>query len=137
MSATPDVSPDRHRWRFRAHRVTQLLVDLRSFRFQTWTLQASTEVRLAAPFTLRLADGTEYQIDPEEPERLAPVLTLLDRTLESLTATRAGELMLAFSDGSTLRCAAGPGRRAWEVQGGGALEGLAYRGGGAKAPWEE
>ncbi len=136
MSADVSETPNEHRWTLSGHRITQLSIDLSSFRLLTWTLAASAEVRLAVPFTFREPDAIERAIDPEEPEQLSPLLSLLGRTLDSLVATRTGELMLAFGDGSSLRV--GPHARveAWEVQGGGALEGMSYRcepGGGI--PW--
>jgi hypothetical protein len=136
MSAEVSETPNEHRWILSGHRITQLSLDLTSFRFLTWTLDASAEVRLAVPFTFREPDGIEHAIDPQEPEQLSPALSLLGRNIELLVATRRGELMVAFGDGSSLRAGAHPRIDAWEVQGGGALEGMAYRctpGGGV--PW--
>jgi hypothetical protein len=127
MSATLDELPDRHVWTFHDHRVTQLAAELGSCRLLTWTLQASTEIRLGADFTLRQADGVERTVDPDEPEQFAPLLTLVGRALESLTVLRRGELIAAFSDGTIVTAGAHPRREAWSIQGGGGLEGLAYR----------
>ena len=136
MSAEVAETPNEHRWKLKGHRITQLALDLESFRLLTWTLDASAEVRLAAPFTFSEPDAIERTIDPEEPEQLSPLLSLLGRTIDLLVATRHGELMLTFGDGSSLRALPHPRSEAWEVQGGGALEGMSYRcepGGGA--PW--
>ena len=136
MSAEVSLSPDEHRWLLAGHRVTQLAVDLTSFRFLTWTLEASAEIRLAVPFTFVEPDGVKRRLDPDEPEQLAPLLSLLGRSIELLVVTRLGRLELGFGDGSSLECAPHPRTDAWEVQGGGALEGMAYRcapGGGP--PW--
>jgi Family of unknown function (DUF6188) len=136
MTATLDERPDRHVWTLHDHRVTQLAVELGAVRLATWTLHASLDVRLGAPFTLRQADGIERRIDPDEPEQLAPLLTLVGRWLETFTATDAAELELTFSDGTVLGSRPHPRDEAWQVQGGGGLEGLAYvaRPGGG-APW--
>ena len=137
MSADITETPNEHRWRLGGHRITQLSIDLTSFRLLTWTLEASAEVRLAVPFTFREPDAIERIIDPHEPEQLSPLLSLLGRTMDLLIATRDGELSLAFGDGSSLRAVPHPRKEAWEVQGGGALEGMSYRcepGGGA--PWD-
>jgi len=133
---TLDAFPDRHVWTLEQHRVTHLTVELGACRLLTWTLEASAEVRLGAWFTLRQADGEERVVDPDEPEQLAPLLTLVGRWLETLTATATGELELAFSDGTVLIARPDPRYEAWQVQGGGALEGLSYleRPGGG-APW--
>ena len=136
MTARVSETPNEHRWTLEGHRITQLSLDLTSFRFLTWTLDASAEVRLASPFTFREPDGVERIIDPEEPEQVSPLLSLLGRNIDVLVATRQGELTLAFGDGSSLRALPHPRTDAWEVQGGGALEGMAYRcapGGGV--PW--
>ena len=136
MSVDVSETPNEHRWTLGGHRITQLSIDLSSFRLLTWTLAASAEVRLAVPFTFLEPDAIERTIDPDEPEQLSPLLSLLGRTVDTLVATRTGELMLAFGDGSSLRVQPHPRVEAWEVQGGGALEGMSYRcepGGGI--PW--
>ena len=136
MSAEVSLSPDEHRWVLSGHRVTQLAVDLTSFRFQTWTLEASAEIRLVVPFSFHEPDGMLRRLDPDEPEQLAPLLSLLGRAIEVLVVTRRGELRLTFGDGSSLESNPHPRVDAWEVQGGGALEGMAYRcGPGGGAPW--
>ncbi len=134
---TFDDYPDRHVWTLGNHRVTQLVVEPGATRLVTWTLQASVDVRIGARFALRHADGEARAIDPDEPEQLAPLLTLVGRALETMTVLRRGELVLTFSDGTIL--AAGPHRRyeAWHVQGGGELEGMAYRcEPGGRVPWD-
>jgi hypothetical protein len=134
MGATLIESPDEHHWVLLDHQVTQLVIDVGSFRIQTWSLEGSAEIRCSAPFTLRHGVGSARTIDPSETETLAPILALLRRRLESITITRDGELTVAFSGGSSLvvrgRGTAGGGRRGarWEVQGGGALEGMSYVG---------
>jgi hypothetical protein len=134
MGATLIESPDEHHWVLLDHQVTQLVVDAGSFRVQTWSLEGSAEIRCAVPFTLRQASGSERTIDPTATETLAPILALLRRRLESITVTRDGELTAAFSGGASIvvraRTSGGGGRRGagWEVQGGGALEGMSYSG---------
>jgi hypothetical protein len=136
MSATFEEHDDRHVWTLHDHRVTQLVVELGAARLVTWTLNASLDVRFGVPFVVRQADGEDRTADPDEPEQLAPLLTLVGRWMESLTATAGGELHLAFSDGTMLIARPDPRYEAWQVQGGGALEGLSYlvRPGGG-APW--
>jgi hypothetical protein len=140
MTATLDESPDRHRWTFDAHRITRLSVEPSALRIETWTLESSAEVRIAAPFRYREPDGATRTIDPAEPEQLAPLLALLQRRLESLEIARAGEITLRFGDGSELRCVPRKGDTgapwaAWELHGGGALEGIEYRGVTGEPPW--
>ena len=137
MTAEVVLSPDEHRWSLTGHRVTQLSVDLASVRFQTWTLQASAEVRLAAPFTLREPDGVERTIDPGEAEQVAPLLSLLGRAIDLVVVGRSGHLELVFGEGSVITAAPHPRVDAWELQGGGAFEGMAYRcGPGGGSPWK-
>lgn len=136
MSATLDEHPDRHVLTLHEHRVTQLLVELSAFRLQTWTLGASTELRVGVPFVLRQADGEDRRIDPAAAEQLAPLLTLVGRQLEALEVGRDGGLQAAFSDGTLVRVAPHARREAWQLQGAGGLEGLVYvcpAGGGV--PW--
>jgi hypothetical protein len=135
MTATLEESADRHRWTFDAHHVTRLCVEPSAMRIETWTLEASAEVRIAAPFRYREPDGSERAIDPGEPERLAPLLGLLQCRLEWFEVARAGEITLRFGDGSELRCAPRGRGATWEVRGGGALEGIEYRGASGEPPW--
>jgi hypothetical protein len=136
MQATLIESADEHHWVLLDHRVTQLVFDPGSFRLQTWSLDGSAELRLGAPFRLRLATGgAERVLDPAATETLAPVLGLLRRAAESLTVTRAGALTLAFRDGAAVVAEAAGKGTAWEVTGGGVLEGMAYRGVAGVVPW--
>jgi hypothetical protein len=128
MGATLIESPDEHHWVLLEHQVTQIIVDASSFRVQTWSLEGSAEIRCAAPFALRQSSGAERTIDPTETETLAPILALVRRRLESITVTRDGELTAAFSGGISLIVSGGRRTAAWEVQGGGALEGMSYSG---------
>ena len=130
-------SPGEHHWVLLDHRVTQLAFDTESVRLHTWALDGSTELRVAAPFSLRTAAGGGRLHDPDDTAALAPVLALLRRRLTALTITRAGELTADFEGGLALEVPPSPRRSAWELQGGGALEGVVYRcpvGGGV--PWE-
>jgi len=136
MSATLDDSPEQHLWKFSEHRITQLCIDPSACRLQTWSLNASLEIRIGVPFQLALADGSSRDIDPEAHEQVAPLLTLMGRELLQLTVTRAGSLDVRFSDGTTLAVDSHPRYEAFEVIGAGALEGMQYhasRGGGS--PW--
>jgi hypothetical protein len=128
MGATLIESPDEHHWVLLDHRVTQIVIDASSFRVQTWSLEGSAEIRCSGPFSLRQVSGAERVIDPAETETLAPILALLRRRLESLTITRDGELTAAFSGGTNVVVGGGRRTAAWEVHGGGALEGMSYIG---------
>ena len=137
MRAQLMESPGEHHWVLLDHRVTQLAFDAESVRLHTWALDGSTELRLAAPFTLRSAAGGGRLHDPEETAALAPLLALLRRRLSALTVTRGGELTAEFEGGTAIVVEPSGRRVAWELQGGGALEGVVYRcpvGGGV--PWE-
>ncbi len=136
MSAVLEQHPDRHLLSLDEHRVTQLVVELGAVRMLTWTLHDALELRLSVPFLVEQADGTERMADPQEPEQLAPLLTLLGRRAEELEAMQDGALSVAFSDGTILRLRPHARHEAWHLQGAGGLEGLVYRcppGGGV--PW--
>jgi hypothetical protein len=129
MTAELHDAGDRHEWTLAGHRVTQLCVELASVRLHAWSLQASLDIRIATAMTVREADGIDRVLDPRAPEQLAPLLTLVGRELTALTVDRQGVLTLALSDGTSLRVESRTRPEAFEVQGGGALEGLEYRGG--------
>lgn len=128
MNAQLIESEDEHHWVLLDHRVTQLVIERASIRFQTWSLDGSADIRVSAPFVLRLASGGTRHIDPADTERLAPCLAMVGLGVRSVTVTRAGILTLAFTDSSTIAVAPDPRRSAWDVQGGGILEGMAYAG---------
>jgi hypothetical protein len=119
-------SEDEHHWVLLDHRVIQLVIDRGSIRIQTWSLDGSADIRLAAPFVAHLGTGATRHIDPADTERLAPCLTLVGLGVRSVTVARGGTLTLAFTDGSTLTAPPDPRHSAWDVQGGGVLEGMAY-----------
>lgn len=135
MTATLEESPERHRWTFESHRVSRICIEAAALRVETWALEASAEIRLAAPFRYREPDGAEHALDPGEPERLAPLLALLQRRLESLEIERDGAITIRFGDGSELQCAPRGRGLIWELHGGGALEGVEYRGANGEPPW--
>ena len=136
MKAQLIESEEEHHWVLLEHIVTELAVDQHALRIRTWSLDGSVEVRLASTFALRQPNGAR-RMDPAEPETLGPVLALVGAAIRSLTIRRDGTLELELGDGRVV--AAGPDARieAWQAQGGGVLEGMAYRcpprGG---VPWE-
>ena len=136
MSASLEETFDQHAWTFENQPVTQLCVHRTSCSLESWTLQALLEIRLSAPFRLSLPDGTSRAIDPEASEQVAPLLTLIGRAVTYLTVTRAGSLEVGFGDGSVLSTESHLRHEAFQVNGGGALEGLQYlaRPGGG-VPW--
>jgi hypothetical protein len=126
MTATLDESPDRHRWTFDAHRITRLSVEPSALRIETWTLESSAEVRIAAPFRYREPDGSARTIDPAEPD---PVLEALERKgyLKSRVqgtgrrarrlyrATRKGRTALGFAKERVRELFEAPRRQAAEL----------------------
>ncbi len=105
-------------------------------RLLTYSLGDAVELRVGVPFRLVQADGAERRIEPAEPEQLAPLLTLVGRRAEVMQMTDEGALTAGFSDGTVLHVAPHPREEAWQLQGAGGLEGLAYvcpAGGGP--PW--
>jgi hypothetical protein len=136
VTDTLTESPDEHRWELTGHRVTQLSVDASSVRLLSWSLHSSLDVRIAAPFVLLQADGERRGIDPVASEEVAPLLTLVGRGMRSLAVTRGGALTLHFGEGTTIECAPSRRRDAFQVQGGGALEGVVYAAASTgAAPW--
>ncbi len=102
MKAQLIESDEEHHWVLLDHRVTQLVIDRESIRIQTWSLDGSADIRLAAPFVSQLPSGATRGIDPRDTERLAPCLALVGVGVRSVTVTRQGTLTLAFGDGSTI-----------------------------------
>ena len=136
MNAELIETADEHRWELRDFRVTQLHVDLSSFRVETWTLEGSLEIRLSVPFHYREADGHDRRIDPEEPERLAPLLSILGSYITTIVVARSGNLLVQLADGSEIQAASHPRFEAWELTGGGTLEGISYQASpGRGSPW--
>lgn len=119
------------------HRVTQLAVELRSFRVQTWSLEGSLELRVATRCALVLPSGARRELDPAAPETLSPLLGLVGARVHDLTVTRDGALSLSLGERGALELAPGGREDSWTVAGGGVLEGIAYHAvSGDRAPWE-
>ncbi|HET7585655.1 MAG TPA: DUF6188 family protein [Gemmatimonadaceae bacterium] len=137
MKASLIRSEDEHHWVLLEHRVVQVSVDPASVRIQSWGVDGSVEVRLAAPFALVLPSGVRREMDPHVSESLAPLLSLVRRPLRALTIGRRGELACDFGDGATLTATSGTRREGWEVQGGGVLEGMSYRSDALGEMWGE
>ena len=135
MKAQLIESEDEHHWVLLDHRVTQLSIDQASIRVQTWSLDGSADVRLGAPFVHQLPNGSTRRVDPIDTERLAPCLAWIGLGVRSVTVTRTGTLSLAFSDGSAITASPDPRRTAWDIQGGGVLEGMAYAGEPGASLW--
>lgn len=127
MKAQLIESDEEHHWVLLEHRVTQLAVDLHAVRVQTWSMDGSAEIRIAAPFTLRLTSGGVRELDPARPETLAPALALVGLMVRSLTMARSGGLAVQVGDDATIEVPPDARVAAWEVQGGGVLEGMIYR----------
>ena len=136
MSAYVEERDDAHEWTLEGHRVAELAVDREGFRLQSWSMTESIFLRVLAPFRYAQADGSDREVDPHEPEQLSPLLPLLGRLVPSVTVRADGRLVVRFGDGSELSCMPRGARDAWELQGAGALEGLAYRAPAAGGtPW--
>ena len=119
------------------HRVTQLAVERRAFRVQTWSLDGSVELRIATRCAFVLPSGARRELDPLAPESLAPLLGIVGAAVHDLTVTRDGMLTLSLGERGELELASSGRDDAWLVAGGGMLEGLAYHAAtGGRAPWE-
>lgn len=126
MNAQLIESPNEHHWVLLDHTITQMVVDRNSVRLQTWSLDGSADLHFSAPLTLQMPSGASRSLDPSVPETLAPILALVGVGVRSLTITRDGQLTVALADGSSLEAVAQLRTDAWEVQGGGLLEGMSY-----------
>jgi hypothetical protein len=136
VSAWVEERDDAHEWTLEGHRLTELAVDREGLRLQSWSMTESVFLRVLAPFQYAQADGSDRTVDPHEPEQLSPLLSLLGRLVLSVTVHADGRLVVRFGDGSALSCMPRGARDAWELQGAGALEGLAYRApAGGGTPW--
>lgn len=124
MSATLIESSDEHHWVLLDHRIAELTFDGRAVRLRSWSLGASLEIRIGTSLTWRPANGAARTLAPDDPETLAPLLTLVRRQLSSVTIGKNDQLTLAFGDGSAIEVA---GRlEGWRVDGGGSMEGINY-----------
>jgi hypothetical protein len=130
VTSTLFETPDEHYWLLADQRVSQLIVERTSVRVQSWGLEGSIEIRISAPFALTLPTGGSRRLDPAEPERLAPLLALVGHLLKSLVVNRDGALTIEMREGAKIEAESSGRAGAWEVQGGGALEGVGYESGG-------
>ena len=136
MCARLTEAQDEQIWELGGRDVTLLLIDRGGFRFHCWTLDGDLEVRFGTPFLFRLADGREVEIDPEQPQAIAPLLDLIRTAVSQIAVRRAGELTVTFSDASSIRSRPHPAYEAWEINGAGELREIGYLcGPGGGSPW--
>ena len=127
---------DQHTWTFGDVRVSQLVLDPGSIRLIAWHLNGSADIRLFTPFEFVEPDGSKREVDPEQAEQVAPLLTLVQLSITGIEVTRAGSLQIAFGDGSSIGIEPHSKYEAWEANGEGALKELAYLcGPGGGSPW--
>ena len=93
------------------------------------------QIALGGAFALRSADGTEQQLNAEDPwETLTPLLRLRHASIASASADRAAVLQIGFADGTTLSVQPDPHYENWEVSGPG-FQIVAPPGGGDPLIW--
>jgi hypothetical protein len=72
----------------------------------------SCEVRISSPFCYE-SGGASGTVDPEQTERLAPLLVLHDAIVVAASATDSGHLELRFERGRTISVPPDPNYEAW------------------------
>ena len=118
-------SEGEHHWVLLDHRVSSFIVERRSFRLQTWSLDASIDVMVSGSATLHSQAGGTRTVEATRPESLAALLGFVGSEVRSVTVlTERQRLSVEFGDGTVL-AVSGTG---WSVSGAGALEGVLYEG---------
>ena len=98
MNAQLIESADEHHWVLLDHRVTQLVIDRSSIRIQTWSLDGSADIRLAAPFVVltgvvRVQKGATTIVQLESGEHFGE-MALIDKEPRSATVTAVEDTRL-------------------------------------------
>jgi hypothetical protein len=136
MGAQLSESENEHTWNFGGRAVTLLVIDRTGFRFHCWTLNGDLQVRFDSPFKFSAPDGREWNIEPEQPPTLAPLLELVQTGVSQIVIRRSGEVAISFSDGASIRSGRHSDYDAWAIQGEGEVGEISYEctaGGGS--PW--
>lgn len=128
------VAPDRHVWTLEEWPITALSFEQAGVRLAVRTPAGSAEIRVGGRFRLE-GPASPRVLDPADTPTLAPLLPLRGLPLRRIEVAADGELTLSIGD-RVLVVRPDPRFEAWDAQGSGVLDGLAYRcpPGGAP-PW--
>jgi hypothetical protein len=74
----------------------------------------SLTIRIEGPFKFG-GEGRVLELKPENTSSLAPILSLMTTSMESLTVSSTGDLRIQFTSGALLSVAAGGQFEAWSV----------------------
>ncbi len=111
-------------WPLNGHEVTRLCLDYR-FSIEIWWFEEgspdnSVTIVIGNRFSFH-HDGREQSFNPEQAETLGPVLAILHKPVDSLTAYLDGRLVLQFADGAELAVEKDAQYESWETFGKGKL----------------
>ncbi len=135
MDAQLIDTDDEHHWVLIDYRVAEVVAGTGWVAVRVWSLGGSFDVRVATTCALVLPSGARRELRPDNADSLAPLLALVGVGVRSLTTTRAGTTTVAFGDDSALELTRSGRPEAWEIEGGGVLEGMSYDAVGTGTPW--
>ena len=108
------------RWRLPVEggTVTQLLIDYAfGFTVQVQEPAGDVRMRLAGRFSYEDGSGRRFEIDPEAPDTLPPLLALHQAVVSEAHAVKDGHLVVRFEDGRSIEVAPDDRYEAWQVDG--------------------
>ncbi len=135
MDAQLIDTADEHHWVLIDYRVSEVVAGAGWFAVRVWSIGGSFEARVTTSCALVLSSGVRRDLRPDNAESLAPLLALVGVGVRSLTTTRNGPTTVAFGDDSVLELTRSGRAQAWEIEGGGVLEGMSYDASGTGTPW--
>ena len=91
--------------------ITRVYFDYR-FGIEFADSRPDLEIAVAAPFTLTTSDGV-IELDPDQPQAMAPALALLRRIVDRVQVFDDGRLNIVFVDGCRLEAKPQEAYEAW------------------------
>jgi len=77
----------------------------------------SIRVHIGSPFRFQGPDGTEAEVEPEDPPTVAPALQIANGGVKSLAVSETGSLQIDFANGASLFVMASERYEAWQIGG--------------------
>jgi hypothetical protein len=109
-------------WNLVGLKVNQLCLDT-SVQLGVQATDCSLTLRFKTPFRLQTPKPLVYQLNPQQPESLSPLLMILKQPLMRFSIASTGDCQLMLANGTLIRSQDETG---WSAQGSGSLVSVSF-----------